>query len=155
MPDFGELGVPHARDADTFGWFGNQMRVGPGFSELRLIDFLDKAGEIDEEDEVAAMKALQSFLRSIVHPEDWPIFWAAALDNGQGIEDLMGVVRKLTEGLTNRPTRRRAGSSPGRRGTGANSKADSSSRVIRQLEREGRADLALVVQRARDQRATA
>jgi hypothetical protein len=149
----GELGTPK-RKGDTFGWFGNTVRVGEGFSDLRLIDFLDEAGDIPDTDQLGQMKALKGFLHSIVHPDDWEIFWQACLGNGQGVEDLMVLVSKLTEFKTARPTKRRSDSSDGRRATKGSSKRGSSSQVIRRLEKRGRPDLALIVQQADDARST-
>jgi hypothetical protein len=149
----GDLGVARARD-DTFGWFGATIRVGESFSDLRLIGFLELAQTIDEADELASMKALRDFLHSIVHPEDWEVFWQGCMDNGQGVVDLITLVRRLTEATSDIPSQRRSGSSTGRRKTKGSSKEDSSSRVIRRLEKRGRPDLAVVVEMARDERST-
>ena len=153
---FGELGKARARD-DTFGWFGHTIRVGSRVSELGLIDFLDRADQVDVDEgnkdaTRAAMSLLKDFLRGLVHAEDWDTFWTAALDNGQTMEDLMAVVVAITERSTGRPTRRRSASSAGRRGTSGRSKDDSSLAVVRQLEREGRPDKALAVVRAQEAR---
>lgn len=147
----GELGKKR-REGDTFGWFGLTVRVGDTFSDLRLIDFLETAGDIPDTDQLAQMRALQGFLRTIVHPDDWEAFWQACLDNGQGVVDLMILVQRLTEESTGRPSKRRPDSSPGRRDRKGKSKVDSSSRVIRRLERHGRPDLALIVDMARAER---
>lgn len=147
----GELGVAKPR-GDTFGWFGHTIRVGEKFSDLRLIDFLESAGDIDGDDQAGQMTALRDFLGSIVHEDDWTAFWSACLDNGQGINDLMVLVHAITkaavEDSTGRPTPRRSDSSAGRRRTKGSSKGTSSSRVIRRLEKAGRADLAVVVEMA-------
>jgi hypothetical protein len=153
---YGELGKARTRD-DTFGWFGNTIRVGSRVSDLGLLDFLDRADKVEVGDDSPeakrqGMALVQDFLRGLVHPEDWSTFWAAALDNGQTMQDLMGVVVAITEKAADRPTRRRSVSSTGRRSTGARSKGDSSLRVIRDLEAEGRPDKALAVLRAQEAR---
>jgi hypothetical protein len=155
--DLGELGVAKTR-GDTFGWFGHTIRVGESFSDLRLIDFLEQAEGIDGSDTAGSMRALKGFLTSVVHPDDWATFWQACLDNGQGITDLMGLIKAITEATvtekTGRPSKRRSDSSAGRRAIKGSSKGDSSSRVIRRLEKHGRPDLAVVVEMARDAQAT-
>jgi len=157
--NLGELGVARVRD-DTFGWFGNTIRVGSRVSDLGLIDFLDKADTVgadkgdrmDPAERREAMVLVRDFLRGLVHPDDWQVFWDTALDNGQTMGDLMGLIVAITEKTTSRPTRRRSDSSAGRRSTGGKSKGDSSLRVIKRLERSGRPDLALTVVRAREAR---
>jgi hypothetical protein len=153
---YGELGKPRKRDEDTFGWFGNTIRVGSRVSELALVDFLEQADHVEDtespEGKRASMQLLRDFLHGLVHRDDWDVFWHAALDNGQTVQDLMDLLVTLTEGATGRPTRRRSASSAGRRGTGGKSKADSSLAVIRRLEREGRPDKALAVVRAQEAR---
>jgi hypothetical protein len=151
--DLGELGTSHVRD-DTFTWFGHVVRVAPTFSDLRLLDFMEVAASIDEANALQAMGAMRGFLHSIVHEDDFPTFWRACLDNGQGVKDLMELVNVLTADAADRPTQRRSGSSPGRRKTAARSKDTSSRKVIRLMEDRGRADLAQIVNLHDDESAT-
>lgn len=152
MGHLGELGKPKDLTPDTFGWFGHTIRVGPSFTNLRLIDFMDEAGAIDEEDMIAGMKAMRDFLHLLVDEEDWDTFWAASLDNGQTVEDLIELTQALTAREANRPTRRRSDSSAGRRKTGGKSKGDSSSPVTLRLARQGRPDLAIAAEMAQTAR---
>jgi len=154
----GDFGTPKpVADANTFGWFGTTMRVRPGVS-LIMVDFIDMAAEIDEDDP-KVKQFVVDMLKKIVVDDDWVQFWGLAKDNGQEIPDLLRLMNALTEaGVeadTSRPTQRRSGSSPGRRGTGRKSKANSSEQVSRQLVKRGRADLAEVIQMsAREEQAT-
>jgi hypothetical protein len=141
--DLGELGTPRVQE-DTFLWMGNRVRINPAFSDLRLLDFMEVAAGIDEANALEAMGAMREFLHGIVHEDDFAVFWKACLDNGQSVKDLMELVNALTGDAADR-TRRRTGSSPGRRKTERNSRAISSRKVIHRMERAGRADLAQIV----------
>ena len=122
----GELGKTKAPREDTFGWFGETIRVGDGGSDLKLLDFLEHADDVSDNDQREQLRLIKDFLHSLVHEDDFDTFWRLALDNNQGLEDLMQVLIAITEGTTNRPTRRRSGSSAGRRATGAKSRPSSS-----------------------------
>ena len=159
----GDLGVKKAPREDTFGWFGATIRVGDGGSDLKLLNFLELADAegVSEGDKRAQLAMVKDFLHSIVHEDDFEEFWRLALDNNQSLEDLMGLMIAVTEATTNRPTRRRSGSSSGRRVTTGKSKRSSSSagpmvdarKVAKRLERSGRSDRALMVVEAAEARA--
>lgn len=149
----GEFGTKKGPREDTFGWFGATIRVGDGGSDLKLLDFIEHADEVDGSDKQAQLAMVKDFLHSLVHEDDFAEFWRLALANNQELQDLMQVMIDITEATTNRPTRRRSGSSAGRRATGGKSKRSSSSaaptvdarKVAKRLERSGRADRALMV----------
>ena len=147
MGHLGELGKARV-NTDTFGWFGNTIRVGPSFTNLRLIGFMEIAATIEDADELSAMKAIRDFFHSLVHEEDWEVFWKASIDNGQTVEDLIELMQAPTESEADRPTQRRTGSSAGRRKIAAKSKDGSSSPVTLRLAEQGRTDLALAVEQA-------
>ena len=156
----GELGQVKAAREDTFGWFGATIRVGDGGSDLKLLDFIEHAEDIDATDKQEQLRMVKDFLHSIVHEDDFAEFWRLALANNQSLQDLMAVMIAITEATTNRPTRRRSDSSLGRRATGAKSKRSSSSqepkvdarKVAKRLERSGRPDRALMVVEAAEAR---
>jgi hypothetical protein len=152
----GELGVKKVARADSFGWFGEEMTIG-NVSELVLLDFLDAARQVDEKDLVRSLEVIRDGFRVIVAPEDFPRFWEICIREKQGTHDLMTLMTQLIEGTTGVPTKRRSGSSHGRRDTKQKSKAGSSSgatrpklaavprKVMDRFERHGRADLAIAV----------
>lgn len=74
-------------------------------------------------------------------------FWRVAIDNEQGVEDLMAVYTVLMEAMTNRPTQKPSGSSDGQRAIPATSPVDSSSEVAS----SGRPDLQVMRQDAEEQ----
>lgn len=146
----GSLGTERAERDETFNYFTLvDVRVHPDLTDLLLVEFLRRAGQIDENDP-GAMDALMGFFESLVHPDDFKAFWQESLKHRQMVRDLMRTVQQLLEGLSDRPTRGRSGSSAGRPNTARKSRRDSSSRVIRQLEKDGRPDLALVVVQAQE-----
>ena len=163
--DLGELGVPHERpeEPDTFLWFGRRFRVHPHFSDLRVVDFMNTAANVDESNAVASIAALKGFYEGLVDPADYAEFWQVSLDNGQGTHDLIALAKALTEAAASdplvgdepdRPTPRRTDSSPGRRKTGRKSRVTSSHKVMRRMEADGRADLAQIVRLHGDAQAT-
>jgi len=147
MGHLGELGKARV-NTDTFGWFGNEIRVGASFTNLRLIGFMEVAATIEDTDELTAMTAMRDFLHSLVHEEDWEVFWKASIDNGQTLEDLMELMQALTTAEADRPTLRRSDSSAGRRKIAAKSKGGSSTPVTLRLAEAGRPDLALAAEMA-------
>lgn len=156
----GDFGTPRAARDDTFGWMGEVFRVHPEFTDLNLVRFIERAVDIDEEDEAEAMKLVRSQFGGIVHPDDYIAFLDVSIANRQTATDLLGLMKGLNEAYAGRPTKRPSDSRSGRRKTGGRSKAGSSKqgtarRVIDRLADEGRPDLALTVVAADDARQTA
>lgn len=161
----GELGAVSGapeREELSFTYFGSEIRVNPKLSDLVVLDLMDRSASIvipedGDEPDPEAMKAandlITNFLRRAVHPDDFGSLWDAALDNGQGIAQLMALSMTLVEAVSERPTKKPSASRGGRRNTKRRSVAESSSegtsrRVIRELEKRGRPDQAQVVQLA-------
>lgn len=145
----GKIGKARAEHTETFDFIDEaDIRVHPDLTNLLLVDFMFKAKNVDADNVEESMDTLQNLFGNLVHPDDYDRFWAAAIRGRQQVVDLMGVVYHLLEELSERPTKRRSASSPGRRKTGAGSKANSYLRVIHRLEDEGRPDLAVMVRDA-------
>lgn len=163
MANIASFGTPRPEDQeeDTFEYFGEVIRLNPDFSELDYLDFLEEAGGIDEMS-VQAVTATKGFLKTMVHPEDFGLWWQTARRNKQGIQDLMLTANQLLTVMTGRPTEAPSGSSAGRPVTTVSSKLDSSSpespltdmdrRVIDRKLAEGRTDTALAVLRSAEHR---
>lgn len=113
--------------------------------------------------EMEGLAALYALLRSCIAADSWDEFEDHANDVGAGNVELMHVVQGAVQAAAARPTRRRSDLPGGPSTTGTSSAAGSSSpgssrpmyvqgdmRVQADLERQGRPDLALVVQRARE-----
>lgn len=142
----------HASDeTDSFDYFGADVRVHPEFGELTVFDWAEDVGALDSEDPRAAA-AVKSLMRRVVHPADFEVFWALALQHRQTNDELAKLMSAIVEALTGRPTQRPSDSPAGRPSTVPNSVAAASMRAQQRLEAEGRPDLAVAVLRAREAR---
>jgi len=150
MTSLGDFGVSRPAHEADFGYFGSVVRVHPDLSDLTLIEFMEVAVAIDTMPTSGAMGAVSTMLRSLVHPEDFAEFWSTAKANRQRVEDLTALAEALIESVTDRPTERPSDSSDGPPSTDENSPAVSFSPVVRDLERRGRPDLALMVVQAQE-----
>jgi hypothetical protein len=124
-----------------------------GLMPLLRFAHLSKQG-VDAND-MDGMSAIYDLLRSVIADEDWGRFENHASVVRADGDDLMGVVSQAIELISERPTVRPSESSDGSAITSVSSVVDSSSRVIRRLEQEGRPSIALAVQQAQDSRVSA
>lgn len=173
--DLGDLGEEKPLHRETFGWFGTRIRVHPSASEAVLVDFVDKAEDINLPDNpedlkddpesrrkmFAAFGEVKNFVRRMIHPEDFETFWTTGVEHGYGLMDFMGVSYKLLELVSGHPSPAPVDSSTTRRATQPKSAADSSQpgeddssnlplsevqrRVKAKFEQAGRPDFALMV----------
>lgn len=142
--------APPASDIDTLSYFGVAIRINTDFTDADLVDFMEAAGEADENDPRSAL-LLKKFLREVVvHPDDFDLFWATGKANRQSLEDRMAVAYQIIEAVTKRPTGQPSGSPAGQRTTAGNSTADFALAAQRKLESAGRADLAVAALRHRE-----
>lgn len=135
--------------------------------DIDLDDLQGTLKKLSRADQIKAQTALlavfpmvKDYARRCVHEDDFPEFWRLALAKGQNSADIMAVcsalIDKVSEASTGRPTEPSRSSGPTRRRTGPKSKAKPSSRagsfepasykVIKRLEKAGRADLAEIHQ---------
>lgn len=132
----------------TFLWYGQSVRVSPDASELDLIEFMATAGDVDESDVLRLIPPMQRFLKSLVHPDDWPKFWQLSRANhADAADDLLPLCWAIVAAVTGRPTERPAASTGGQPPTPGPSTLDSSSPVDRALVAvpPGRPDLLLFI----------
>jgi len=127
-----------------------------GVDLLALMEFAAAAKAGLRTEDMDGLLALYDLLRSVIADDAWPEFRAHARTSHATGEELIGVVRSAVQVMAARPTRPPSGSPGGRSTTGTNSAAGSSSPVAtgsvevqRDLEVQGRPDLALAVKRAR------
>lgn len=147
----GQLGQPKVAPVDTFDWFEEEDITIGNVSSLVLIDFMDRAKLVSQDDVAQGLAVLRDAFRSIVAPRDFDRFWTASIANRQEADDLMALMTTLIELRSTRPTRRRSGSRSGPARTAGKSKAGSVSRKVQdRLERGGRADLAIAVRNVRE-----
>lgn len=146
MADLGDFGVARpAAELDTFGWYGAKIRLAPaaGAATLLVMDVFEEVGDRTDLSEVESVGLLKGVIRQCIHPEDFKEFWDLALANGQGLIELMGLIKELGAASAEVPTRLPAGSTGGHSTTPGTS-AVSASSPIADLVAEGRPDLALV-----------
>jgi hypothetical protein len=138
----GSFGTEHPDDTnadpDTFDWFGSTVRLTTALNEVELIDFMDAARKINDQD-IAAMAIIKDMFVMVIHPDDFTRFWAVAKEKRQGLEELVQLFMALLEAITDRPTQRPSDSSNGQPTTVASSQVDSSA-----SELSGRPDLQII-----------
>ncbi len=125
--NIGSFGTEHEAVDLEFTYFGESIRVNPDASDLDFIAFMAKSGEIDEMDQVRAMKATMDFIQQQIHPDDWELFWATSVKNRQNSLDLLGTSKGILEAVADFPTGQSSDSSAGRQNTRQKSSGRSSS----------------------------
>lgn len=133
MGRLGDFGQAHDLVDASFGYFGKEIRVNPEFSELDVVDLMDAAKDMKEDDPRSAA-LVKDTMRSAVHPEDFDVFWSLAKSHRQDIDDLFLMTEKIIEGIAENPTSQPSDSSGGRRKTKRKSKRGSYSRALTLLE---------------------
>jgi hypothetical protein len=131
---------------------GERFATADKIGLMPLMRFAKVAKAGTDSGDMEGLAALYDLLQQCVAPEDWARFEAAADRSRADGEELMKVMSDVMEVMAKRPTSRPSDSSAGPTITPPSSEGDSSSRVARRLEQEGRPDLALVVELAAESR---
>lgn len=141
----------HADDEpDTFVYFGTELRTNPGLTDADLLDFMAENADL-EDDNPAAAGILKSFMREVIHPDDFDTFWSLARQHRQTTAERVKVMYTLIEAaVPGTPTGQSSDSSAGLQTTDSSSTDDSSLRAQHRLEDKGRADLAVAVLQRRE-----
>ncbi|MGZ4663589.1 MAG: hypothetical protein ACXV5Q_00685 [Frankiaceae bacterium] len=132
--------------------FGETFQLANEIGEFALMEFAEAAEDV-ESNSLGAMAAVMRLLREAVLPEDWPRFRAVCRANKASAESLLPIVYAVFQQETDRPTQRPSDSSDGPVTIAPRSAVDSSSRVIQQLEDEGRPAWALIAKQVQESRA--
>jgi hypothetical protein len=128
--DAGDLsGKTYEPIVASFTYFGERIRVNPNLTETVVVDLLEMSENVQVGDP-RELVAAKDYVREHIHPDDFDDFWAAAMENRQGVTDVITVCWKLLERITDRPTTPPSGSSDGRRDTPMSSPAGASGPVI-------------------------
>ena len=146
QPEPSAAGLEEA-DYGVVDYFGSPIRVvlDPLSLELTLEEFMDIAATM-EDDDLRAVGTVRTFLRTMIHPDDFPKFWRLVREHRQDIFQQMAFGKWLvTQVSGGHPIERPSDSSDGRPSTQANSEGDVSQRVQALLEQSGRPDLASMV----------
>lgn len=141
-----ELTVPFA---------GQEFRVADSIGLMPLMQFAHIAKGGTDSNDLEGLAAMYDLLEQCIADDEWARFKAHAVKSKADGDVLMGVVKATIQALSGRPTSRPSDSSGGPTIIGENSEGDSSLQVVRRLERQGRPDLALMVQMAQEARSSA
>lgn len=122
----GTLGTPHDAIDASFDYFGVVVRVHPNAGDLELIEFMMDAAQVDALDQMKAMASISRYLKGLVHPDDWDVFWRTAKANRQTMDDLMMLGQRIVSEASGFPTQPHTGSSGGQSTIEPRSKVTSS-----------------------------
>lgn len=136
--------------APVLTFAGKPFKVADKLGLMPLLRFAHLAKQGVDSDDMEGLVAIYDLLVNVIAPEDWEAFEQHAVDVRAEGDDLMLVVTQAIEMISSRPTERPSVSSDGPGRTSPSSPGDSSSRVIRRLEKEGRPSIALMVRQAQE-----
>lgn len=140
-------------EVDTITYFDTELRINPELTDADMFDFMEMAGDLDEQDPRAAL-ALKNLMRQ-VFADDFDRFWSLAKQHRQSVDQRMTVVMKVIEAVSARPTGRSTDSAGGPKTTAATSMVDFAAAAQRKLEEAGRPDLAVAALRFKQAQAQA
>lgn len=135
--------------------WGESFRIAEKVGLRPLMRFAQVARRGVDADDMAGLAAMGDLLDQCIHEDDLGRFDVAADKARADGEELMAVVTEVFSILSARPTSLPSDSSGGQPNTNESSVGGSSSPVIARLEAQGRPDLALLVTRAQESRASA
>lgn len=136
--------------APVLTFAGKPFKVADKLGLMPLLRFAHLAKQGVDSDDMEGLVAIYDLLVNVIAPEDWEAFEQHAVDVRAEGEALMAVVTQAIGLIAQRPTERPSDSSDGSPTTRGSSTDDSSSRVIRRLEKEGRPSIALMVRQAQE-----
>lgn len=113
MTSIGRFGTKHAEVDLTFDYFDETIRVNPDASQLTIVEFLDQASQISQNDEVLGARTVMKLLHEIVHPDDFEGFWATAKRERQQTPELMELAKAVMEAIAGFPTGQQSASPTG------------------------------------------
>lgn len=134
---------------------GETFTTAEGIALMPLMRFAKVAKSGTDSNEMAGLAAMYDLLETCIADSEWDRFTDHATKTRADGDELMAVVGQVFEVLSGRPTSRPSDSSDGSPAERPTSADDSSSQVVSRLERQGRPDLALMVNMAQESRASA
>lgn len=141
-------------DEDSIVFEGERFRIADKIGLMPLMRFAKVAKAGVDSNEMEGLAAMFDLLQQCVHPDEWVRFEQHANDTRADGDSLMMVTQDVMTKLSERPTKRPADTSDGSSTTSPNSTDDSSLRVVRRFESNGRPDLALLVTNVSEARAS-
>lgn len=141
--------------SDHVTFLGEQFTIADRVSSLAVMRFAKVASSDVDGDDMEGLAAMYDLLEQCIDPAQWRAFQAHADKQRAQSDDLLQLIQEVLPRIAARPTGQPSDSSDGLESSSGSSVDDSSSRVIARLERQGRPDLALMVDQARASRASA
>jgi hypothetical protein len=105
------------------------FRVNPDLTELTVIDLLDEANSV-KQDDPQSMTMVKKYALEHVHPDDRDGFWRTVRAKGMDSAEVMLLCWRLLDGITANPTGGQSGSSDGQPVTSQSSPPVSSTPVV-------------------------
>ena len=133
---------------------GEQFTISERVGLMPLMRFAKVAKSGVDANELDGLVAMYDLLEQCFPEQEWQRFQDHAAKTRADGDELMGLVGRVFEVLSERPTQRPSVSSDGSSPTNVNSADGSSSQAVLLREQQGRPDLALV-HRVAEQRASA
>lgn len=132
----------------TLTFQGEEFRTAAEVGLMPLMQFAKTASSGADSNEMAGLVAMYNLIEScLADGEEWQRFQDHAVKVRATADQLMGFVAEVIQVIADRPTSRPSASPDGPGATEESSADDSSLRVIRRFEEQGRPDLAVVIQR--------
>ena len=152
----GQVMASQEEERQTVEFSGIRFAIADRIGLMPLMRFAKIAKSDVEADDMEGLAAMYDLLHQCLADDEWDRFEAHADRSRAGAEELMKVVQETIAVIASRPTTPPSTSSGGRPSTNVSSAAESGSVVdsVIRLEKEGRPDLALIVEQARRYRAT-
>ena len=134
---------------------GEQFKTAESVGLMALMRFAHVAKGGADSNDLAGLAAMYELLEQCIDAEEWDRFQATAMRTKAKGDELMGVVGKVMEALSARPTGRPSGSSAGPTIIAEKSEDASYLRVVAREEASGRPDRAAIVMLAHETMASA
>jgi hypothetical protein len=132
---------------------GERFRMAERVGLMPMMRFAKVAKAGVDSDDLDGLAAMYDLLEQCIADDEWARFQAHADRTRADGDELMSVVKRVFEVLSERPTRRPSDSSGGPLTTEPSSTDGSFSQVIAREEAAGRPDRALILVQAQEARA--
>lgn len=136
--------------AGSISFCGEEFDVVEVMGAMPWMRYAKAARDGLDSDSMEGLAVIYDLLKSAIVDDQWARFEQVATDNRCDNAAMWAVMTNVLEVVAARPTSRPSDSSAGPGGTSPSSEGDSFSRVIGRLEGQGRPDLALIVEQARE-----
>lgn len=134
---------------------GETFRLADKIGLMPLMRFAHVSRRGVDSNDMEGLAAIYDLLKQCIADDDWGRFEDAAMTSRADGDELLEVVSRAVQAISERPTQEPSDSSDGQPITSGSSTDGSSSPVIGRLVEQGRPDLALIVDQAERSRVSA